>query len=602
MLFVAATAVVCIVLANAFALHFINQERTIYHWDGSTYWIHFRNISELLAQNPIDGLKALFLSMRHDDYNMLSVFLLSPFAWVFGPNRLSYILAITNLYLLPAVFLLGLLARRLDAGSFDRHALAVPVLTTLMALAFHPYWVPILHGMVGVSGCMMIALVLILYFAKPFEEQRVVNLVSIGFLLCIMVLLRRWYLFWVVGFFCALAVNQAVALGSQYGLAWRRYVPAIQNAGIVGTAMVIGLAVLAPAVLGRALLTDYAEVYAGYRMSVTLFEQIGLLLTYFGPVVTMMSVAGFLWLLLREETREVGLFLIVQVATILWLFWRTQDFSWQHYYLLTPSVVLSITLPLGHLWHSSKGGWRKGALAGVCFAFVLAGTASVVAPGVASVGNRLEVVLPGFRYYPRIRTDLATLDRLLDDLEGQLAREPGPIYVLAESRVLNWEILRNGCRYGQPARTFCDAILHTSGVDKRDGFPHQFIEARYVVVGVPTQYHLQPEHQRVVGTLAREVRSGRGIGAAFRRLPGEYPLDSGVQVWLFEKVEPITDTAIKGLEAKFIGYYPEMASMFTIQEGGLDPDRYCWLRERARWLFEIIQTFRKTPKAACPET
>ena len=150
------------------------------------------------------------------------------------------------------------------------------------------------------------------------------------------------------------------------------------------------------------------------------------------------------------------------------------------------------------------------------------------------------------------------MDRL-DELE---LNQRGDIYVLASSMILNSNIVENACKLGPRPRFFCDRILTTNHVDKRDGFPRQFLHAHYLVVTSPTQYHLRAEDQRVIGVLARKVMEGHGIGAAFHRLPGEFKLDNGVTAWVFEKIRPFERTDLNALADEFAGYYPGKRNIF----------------------------------------
>jgi hypothetical protein len=150
------------------------------------------------------------------------------------------------------------------------------------------------------------------------------------------------------------------------------------------------------------------------------------------------------------------------------------------------------------------------------------------------------------------------LDRL-----GELERrQQGYVYVLASSAILNSSILQNRCRLGSRPRSFCDRILNTNDVDKRDGFPHQFLRASFLVVANPTQYHLRPDDQRVIGVLAREVMEHHGIGASFQRLSGEFKLDNGVNAYVHAKVRPFESADLDTLSKEFASYYPGRQSIF----------------------------------------
>jgi hypothetical protein len=101
---------------------------------------------------------------------------------------------------------MGLLAQRILPQQFAKASLSPLVLATASVLALHPLWAPVLRGLPDVLGVLVIGSILLLHFAKPLAEQRPARLVTIGLLLCLLVLLRRWYAFWVVAFFPALAV------------------------------------------------------------------------------------------------------------------------------------------------------------------------------------------------------------------------------------------------------------------------------------------------------------------------------------------------------------------------------------------------------------
>jgi len=107
-------------------------------------------------------------------------------------------------------------------------------------------------------------------------------------------------------------------------------------------------------------------------------------------------------------------------------------------------------------------------------------------------------------------------------------------------------------------------ILNTHDVDKRDGFPSKFLTARYIVVAYPIQYHLRPEDQRVVGTLAEFIMDGGNIGISYKQLPYEFALDKGVRVYIYEKVRPFKKTDIDSLSELFRKHYPDREYLYKI--------------------------------------
>jgi hypothetical protein len=554
------------ILANAFAVYFVTQEHYIYYWDWSGYWDRYREISTSLLVHPTSTLHSLIGSVRHDDYNSLPVLILVPFEWLFGSSRLAYILAITNLLLLPAALTMGLFAERVSRlGSLTKaFSPLILVLAILTILTLHPLWIPVLRGLPDIVGIIVIGIILFLHFTKPITEHRLLNLVVTGLLLCILVLLRRWYMFWVVAFFPALALAHGLDIFHRHGLAWRQYVPAARNTVIIGITFTVALFGLAAPLVWRQIHTNYSDIYSAYRSSSgSLLETASHFPAYFGWIVIIGGLSGLAWIAVRRETRLLGSFLIVQFLIVFLLFARTQDFGIQHYYLLIPELSLGIAIVVVRLSELNiKLFWRSTSVACLMM-FMLANSSNVMLPRAENLTNVFGRLLPSVRYYPLIRNDINVVGQLLGRLDELELERRGDIYVLASSAILNSDILQNYCRLGPQQRSFCDRILRTADVDKRDGFPRQFLNASYVVVANPTQYSLRPDDQRVIGVLARDVREGNGIGASFQRLPGEFKLDDGVTAWVYTKVRPFERVDVEALADEFAGYYPDKRRIFS---------------------------------------
>jgi hypothetical protein len=107
-------------------------------------------------------------------------------------------------------------------------------------------------------------------------------------------------------------------------------------------------------------------------------------------------------------------------------------------------------------------------------------------------------------------------------------------------------------------------ILPGYHVDKRDGFPYHFFEAKYVIIGEPIQYHLNPNDQRVVGILGDQILQHKKIGSSYERLPFEFSLDNNVIVLIYEKKFPVRKADIEDLSELFISYYPDKKPKFKL--------------------------------------
>lgn len=156
--------------------------------------------------------------------------------------------------------------------------------------------------------------------------------------------------------------------------------------------------------------------------------------------------------------------------------------------------------------------------------------------------------------------ELASLVDMLENFAR--TKRDGHVYTVASSVVLNDDILRNACVSLGKSSELCGSILSASHVDKRDGFPQQFLPSELVIVAEPIQYHLRPEDQRVVGILADQILNQRGIGKSYRKLPYVVVLSENVRVFVYEKIHPFGKSDLENLSKLFIERYPDKKEIF----------------------------------------
>jgi hypothetical protein len=535
--------------ANVWAAAYVSAERYIYSWDWALYWLMFQELGGLLRSDTLVALATIRGSIAESDYNVLPILPLMPVEWIFGPGRLSYILAIANAGVLPSAALMALVVDRVsEVRSWTR-----VLLCTAGVLGLHVLWAPALRGLPDVAGVAVACAVLLAYFSDLPQRHSPIKLAGIGFLLCLLILTRRYYLFWAVSFFPAAML--AYLLGTpRSDRSWSGSFAVLKGLALV--AVVCGallLALAAPLVM-RIATTDYAAAYVAYRSELAGAGAAGQVVGHFGIALLVLCAGGLGWLAIRKGTRRLGILLIVQALLAVGLFTRVQTLlGVQHYYLLVPAAGIGIAAAIAGLWGSGlRAGWRIGGVAAI-LAVVLLSSATTFSPSSPTAAP----LMPSVRYAPLVRPDVPELRRLLASLA---VLKPDRAYVAASSQMFNWSILDMGCRDTQP--DLCPHIAVTQDIDLRDGFPRGVLDADYVVLATPTQYHVRPEDQRVVGFVARDIREGRGIGASFRRLPGEFDLAQGVKVAIYRRVAPLRSDAVQALRAELVRSYPQARNLF----------------------------------------
>ena len=65
------------------------------------------------------------------------------------------------------------------------------------------------------------------------------------------------------------------------------------------------------------------------------------------------------------------------------------------------------------------------------------------------------------------------------------------------------------------------------------------------------QTHLDPDYQQTVIVPSREMLTGQGIGAKFRRTGEVFRLEKGVKAVVFERIAPLDESDIEALQDRW---------------------------------------------------
>jgi len=509
----------------------------------------------------LDAFKALIHSIRHDDYNWLPLLPLVPFNLMFGTGRLSYVLSIANLYAFPTILLFVFLFKSLMTRNRETGSTFLSFITCV-TLAFLPqFWIPILHGWPDVVGVLIIAIIILITFEKPLERQSTLRLVAVGFLLALAVMMRRWYAYWVVSFLLALTLERLIYNFREHGFKIKNYLPFAGKVFLIGTVSLLLFFSIATPIAKRMLVTNYADIYSAFK---TYDSVTSMLMNYFGPTYMFFFALGTVQSLLNKKTQYISFFFLIQFITVVLLFARVQNFDRQHIYLIIPALVFFVSLSISDIIRRLRTALYKTVLL-LCFIGILGLNFSYgLIPEAPVYLKRLEPLFTRIRYYPVVRNDLNEMTALLNVVKDLCKTQNDSVYVLSSSTILNDDMLRTACLLGNQG--MCRNILGASHVDKRDGFPKQFLDAKYIILADPIQYHLRPEDQRVVGVLAARVGDPNSIGSSYEKLPYEFRLDNNVKVCIYEKKKPFKCGDLDNLSQMFLTYYPDKEDMFRIQD------------------------------------
>jgi len=565
------TILAVIALMNAGAYWFVQSEHTIYSHDSIGYWNQSIYVSKAFAVRPLSMFREIWLNARNEEYPLLTVVPLVISA-SFGYSRLWYILSIVNIFALPSVFLFVILMRKwlkmawsglpiVQPENFRSPvAWSITVVPALITIVFDPnYWRPIVNGMPDVGGTILLFLILALSLPHLIQA-RIRNELLIGVLFFPLAIFRRWYLFWIVGYFAArLIVIALAALRSRNIRLWLGETVKLSLSILVFASCI---SLLAWPVVERALIPNYSSLYVAWQLpnftwTLALIDT----MRHFGLLLLLLPVGGVVLSFFNPRLRLPALFLILQFLIIWFTFRRTQNFGYHHYYLLLPTLLLFT----GYFFSSLSRKVRFPSMMHLVYAFILLALCLLTFYQDLADFRYKILPWPPRNYYPQVRNDIPEIQRLYSTLSILTDGTSEKIYTLTAGGTLNFAHLKY---LPVSFPEFPDASNHylgTQDMDARDGFPSSLFTARYVIVASPLIYHSLPQYSQTLIIPAESILQGSGLGRAFRRLPYEFMIAGPRKVYIYQRTRNITRAEAMELSDALRAKYPNNPYIYSLR-------------------------------------
>jgi hypothetical protein len=468
-------------------------------------------------------------------------------------SRAIYTFALLALYAAPAALALAILARDLARrAGLARDAQPAVFLALGLAVAFVAFpaaFAVAARGMPDVGGLVLVVCALKLaerlarlLALRPGRDASVKPMtrrvaIALALTLYAMFAFRRWYAFAAAGIVVALALEIAsIALRRGASFRWA------DAAAAAALGVLTLLALMSPILVDWAPILsahDYAQTYAGYRKPLDVFlrelgDWVGLI-----PALAALCGAAFLWA--RSRDGRLMRLTLGAAAIAAALFLRVQTPYVHHLDLIAPAIVAPIAASLMLAFARSP---RAALLGAAALGLV---TLSPLAAALNSFGLAPIAGLP--------RAPRADLDELmrLKDWVDQRARPDARVCGLGSSYTFSGQLIGELWQL-RPERGPSKRELGVTmpDVDAVDGPPGAGLkDCAIMIVGDPIQTHLDPDYQQTVILPSREMLTGKGIGAKFRRTGEVFRLEKGVSAIVFERLSPLGDSDIAELQARW---------------------------------------------------
>ena len=542
---------------------YVSSEHTFYWWDYAGYNTATVNTANLFRDSPYQAWRGVIESLSKEK-NLLISLPLVPFILLFGEYRLSYILSVSLIYVLPFRLLLGAISAKL----IPVYSRRVFWSTVLLSLLIPMSWIPTLRGYLDTGGCVFVALAIWVYL-QDVKLKSWWKIPLIGFLLAAAILLRRHFAYSAIAFFGAatlqafiefivLIYRRETALSSSKGkdvavpFLYRCLFVSAVKLGLIAVTSLTILMLVAGDFTRSALTVDYRNLYVAWSLPVN--DILTRYADFYGLGTWLLVLIGFsAGILARTLVPAAAIFvsLFGVLSLIEWLL--VLRYGYLHYTIhITPIALLGISTFFWTTWLTLKGKVRYFMLGAAGLYLVLNGAVGLI-PLKIDLSRLFMANFP-----PLVRSDYDEVVKLVEFLR-KLAPNEEPIYIAGASNNFNANILRQANRKLNPPEGWWK--LNTIGrpqIDSRDTYPlPELLQSQYAVVAVPFQQVLPTDEQvlrsheqDVVKVVYDAFTQNWEIARDFQLLPEQFKLENGVTLSVYRRRRPTdTATAVRTLDA-----------------------------------------------------
>ncbi|PSB52090.1 hypothetical protein C7B67_08440 [filamentous cyanobacterium Phorm 6] len=559
---------------------YVSSERTFYWWDYAGYNNATVNTANLFRDSTDKAIREVIASLSKEK-NLLISLPLVPFILLFGESRLSYILSVSLIYVLPFRLLLGAISVKLIPIYPRRVFWSTVLLSLLMPMS----WIPTLRGYLDTGGCVFVALAVLVYL-QDVKLKSWWRIPLIGFSLAVAVLFRRHFAYSAIAFLGAAALqafieciilirrrktalkyrrdtilpdpkDQDMAMSFPY----RYLLESGVKLGLIAATSLTVLMLVAGDFTRSAVTVDYRNLYAAWSLPVS--DILIRYASFYGLGTWLLVAIGFsAGMLTRMLVSEAAIFISLFgiLSLVEWLL--VLRYGYLHYTIhITPIALLGLSAFFWTTWLTLRDKIR----------YLMLGTAGlylVVNAAVGLIPVKFDMSrLFATNFGPLVRSDYGEVVKLVEFLR-KLAPNEEPIYIVGASNSFNANILRQANRKLNPPSGWWK--LNTIGrpqIDSRDTYPlPELLQAQYAVVAVPFQQVLLSDEQvlrsyeqDVVKVVYDAFTQNWEISRDFQQLPEQFKLENGMTVSVYRRIRPTSiATAVKTLDAmqKQIGEKP----------------------------------------------
>lgn len=530
------------------------QDERIVNSDSGFYWIKNLNYDNNVFSHPLQTLKNTYFTINNQDYNdFLPAIISLPFLILGKGSYDSYRLLLFIMFQIPVYLMVTDFICMVLEDLNLKCVKYVHAVTFLFCMSVSYMYIPTVYGLYDIADLLVAITIALFLYKFDWGEFHIKDDVILCCLFLTVLFIRRHFSFFILIYFVCFMLVQIIELLIKK----KRLRGYILNTLFVGGICLVILVCFFTNYLKRTLLNNYSVAYSAYSQG-TIADKFISSIRWMGGIVFILFLIGSLVFMVKKNYQLLICETVSCVMTMYMLF-RVQSLSNQHYYNFTVQVLITMCVGLWGLIKILKRDSLRfvGLIVEGAFMFAL-----FVHGCIPSIEFRNEHHLySSVVYKPEIRDDLDTIEILLNDTMELTKESEGYAYMISSTGILNEDVLRN---YKLPNEIDAFPMLyHTYHIDLRDGFPREFLLADVVMATDPVQTHVEYDGQRVIWKLNELMLDGSSCFADNFEVINKYTITQGIDVYVYKKIKPFTEEDYEFLINTFGEWYPDYPEMFV---------------------------------------
>ncbi|MGG5318049.1 hypothetical protein [Enterococcus sp. AZ072] len=486
-----------------------------------------------------------------NDYTHIDTLLLAPVAWVVPYSYSVHCTAVYILYYIPATMALLMIALKIYNGiqkSKPLSSLQVSISFLLILLSANMFY-PLLNGFDDVWGLMFVGLLICQTFDIDYTKYSFKQVVSLSILSFLVILVRRWYAYFIIGFYLSFFLDLLIIQWKQRKLDRKQWGVLIATEGTIAALSIVALSFLNSNIIPK-FLSNYSDQYEAYASS-EISTRLMYLVNNFGYLLIGMAFLGAYVALKRPATFSITNRLITTVVIAMGIFATVQEMDFHHQYLIVWFLVVFAAFIYMYTINNLYLHHKRFTL--LVASIILFNAVFPISTKTNSVQAYTNPLTTGLEAKPEaVTSETKSLYQLDSYLKTTMNDQNEFAYAVGDMKQLSSESFKR--LYLPETVDNFPNMLETANADKRDGFPSYFFQAEYVVLSDPLASWYPEKQIEMLGLI--ELIKETTIGKEFYQ-PIQKIESNKYTYTVYHRIKEPTKDLVDSLYGAFQEKYPD---------------------------------------------